>query len=97
MALERGVRKGGGLTGANNLRSSPPKSARAPTSSGSKSPPSPSITATAEPTAEPEDTPAPAREGFDETDPATWGNPSRNDMCPCGSGKKFKHCHGALV
>lgn len=21
----------------------------------------------------------------------------RNDLCPCGSGKKFKHCHGALV
>ena len=20
----------------------------------------------------------------------------RNDKCPCGSGKKFKHCHGAL-
>ncbi|MDO5630828.1 MAG: preprotein translocase subunit SecA [Paracoccus sp. (in: a-proteobacteria)] len=34
--------------------------------------------------------------GFDENDPATWGNPSRNDPCPCGSGKKFKHCHGAL-
>jgi len=35
--------------------------------------------------------------GFDETDPATWGNPGRNDPCPCGSGKKFKHCHGQLV
>jgi len=35
--------------------------------------------------------------GFDEADPATWGNPGRNDPCPCGSGKKFKHCHGALV
>jgi len=35
--------------------------------------------------------------GFDETDPTTWGNPSRNDPCPCGSGKKFKHCHGALA
>jgi len=19
----------------------------------------------------------------------------RNDQCPCGSGKKYKHCHGA--
>ena len=38
-----------------------------------------------------------AREGFDENDPATWGNPGRNDLCPCGSGKKFKHCHGRLV
>ncbi len=35
--------------------------------------------------------------GFDETDPATWGNPGRNDNCPCGSGNKFKHCHGKLT
>src|SRR5699024_9575003 len=28
--------------------------------------------------------------GFDEADPATWGNPSRNDPCPCGSGRRFK-------
>ncbi|KIC10305.1 preprotein translocase subunit SecA [Leisingera sp. ANG-M1] len=35
--------------------------------------------------------------GFVEDDPSTWGNPSRNDKCPCGSGKKFKHCHGSLV
>ncbi len=34
--------------------------------------------------------------GFDESDPTTWGNPSRNDPCPCGSGEKFKHCHGKL-
>ena len=34
--------------------------------------------------------------GFDEADPTTWGNPSRNDACPCGSGEKFKHCHGKL-
>ena len=39
--------------------------------------------------------PAPeATEGFDENDQSTWGNPGRNDQCPCGSGKKFKHCHG---
>src|SRR6056297_3209481 len=38
-----------------------------------------------------------ARESFDEADPATWGNPGRNDPCPCGSGKKFKHCHGRLA
>ena len=38
-----------------------------------------------------------ALEGFDENDPTTWGNPSRNDKCPCGSGKKFKHCHGRLA
>ncbi|TYB77702.1 preprotein translocase subunit SecA [Maritimibacter fusiformis] len=36
------------------------------------------------------------RAGFDENDPATWGNPGRNEPCPCGSGKKFKHCHGAF-
>jgi len=34
--------------------------------------------------------------GFDENDRATWGNPGRNERCPCGSGKKFKHCHGRL-
>ena len=39
---------------------------------------------------------ATAREGFVEDDPTTWGSPSRNDPCPCGSGKKFKHCHGRL-
>ncbi len=38
-----------------------------------------------------------ALEGFDENDPETWGNPSRNELCPCGSGKKFKHCHGKLA
>ena len=36
--------------------------------------------------------PAPA---FRDDDPASWGNPGRNDPCPCGSGKKFKHCHGS--
>ncbi|MBL9057221.1 MAG: SEC-C domain-containing protein, partial [Rhodobacteraceae bacterium] len=39
----------------------------------------------------------PVLAGFDEADPATWGNPSRNDPCPCGSGEKFKHCHGKLA
>ena len=36
-------------------------------------------------------------EGFDPEDPSTWGNPGRNAPCPCGSGKKFKHCHGRLL
>ena len=27
-------------------------------------------------------------------DPATWGKVRRNAPCPCGSGKKYKHCHG---
>ena len=35
--------------------------------------------------------------GFDENDQTTWGNPGRNDTCPCGSGEKFKHCHGRLT
>ncbi|WP_420433962.1 preprotein translocase subunit SecA [Hyphobacterium sp.] len=30
------------------------------------------------------------------SDPATWGKVQRNAMCPCGSGKKYKHCHGAI-
>ena len=30
----------------------------------------------------------------DPRDPATWGKVSRNAPCPCGSGKKYKHCHG---
>ncbi|MDA0962065.1 MAG: preprotein translocase subunit SecA [Proteobacteria bacterium] len=38
-----------------------------------------------------------AAPGFVESDPSTWGKPGRNDPCPCGSGKKFKHCHGRLV
>ncbi|MCP1167829.1 SEC-C metal-binding domain-containing protein, partial [Limimaricola sp. ASW11-118] len=44
--------------------------------------------------------PAPSRAapapGFDENDPASWGSPSRNGPCPCGSGEKFKHCHGRI-
>jgi len=27
-------------------------------------------------------------------DPQSWGKVGRNEACPCGSGKKFKHCHG---
>ena len=33
----------------------------------------------------------------DPNNPATWGKIGRNEPCPCGSGKKFKHCHGQLV
>ena len=29
--------------------------------------------------------------------PAGWENTARNGLCPCGSTKKFKHCHGTLV
>ena len=38
-----------------------------------------------------------AKAGFVESDLTTWGNPARNDLCPCGSGEKFKHCHGKLA
>jgi preprotein translocase subunit SecA len=34
---------------------------------------------------------------LDPNDPRTWGKVGRNAPCPCGSGKKFKQCHGALV
>jgi preprotein translocase subunit SecA len=33
----------------------------------------------------------------DANNPATWGKIGRNEPCPCGSGKKFKHCHGAIA
>jgi preprotein translocase subunit SecA len=33
----------------------------------------------------------------DPNDPRTWGKVGRNSPCPCGSGRKFKQCHGALV
>jgi uncharacterized protein YecA (UPF0149 family) len=29
-------------------------------------------------------------------DPRTWGSVGRNAACPCGSGKKYKYCHGRL-
>jgi preprotein translocase subunit SecA len=38
-------------------------------------------------------TPKPAAER-NPNDPATWGKVGRNEACPCGSGKKYKHCHG---
>ena len=33
----------------------------------------------------------------DPADPSTWGKVARNAPCPCGSGKKYKHCHGRLA
>ena len=33
---------------------------------------------------------------IDPADPATWKNTPRNAPCPCGSGKKYKHCHGKV-
>ncbi|MFO1081937.1 MAG: preprotein translocase subunit SecA [Reyranellaceae bacterium] len=32
----------------------------------------------------------------DPNDPRTWGKVARNASCPCGSGKKYKHCHGRV-
>jgi len=37
-----------------------------------------------------------AKAAVDPNDPSTWGKVSRNTPCPCGSGKKFKHCHGRV-
>ncbi len=45
------------------------------------------------------DEPVKSRKGADGVnprDPSTWGKVSRNAACPCGSAKKFKHCHGKL-
>ncbi|MER8486043.1 preprotein translocase subunit SecA [Mesorhizobium sp. M1322] len=38
-----------------------------------------------------------APENRDPNNPATWGKVGRNEACPCGSGKKYKHCHGAFA
>jgi preprotein translocase subunit SecA len=38
-------------------------------------------------------TPSPAADRS-ANDPNTWGKVGRNEACPCGSGKKYKHCHG---
>ena len=42
------------------------------------------------------DRPRGPKPATDPNDPATWGKVSRNAPCPCGSGKKYKHCHGRL-
>jgi len=34
---------------------------------------------------------------LDPNDPTTWGRVSRNAPCPCGSGRKYKHCHGKMA
>ncbi|MDP2373011.1 preprotein translocase subunit SecA [Reyranella sp.] len=40
--------------------------------------------------------PRAAKATLDANDPSTWGKVARNAPCPCGSGKKFKHCHGRV-
>ena len=37
-----------------------------------------------------------ARQELDPNDPSTWGKVPRNAPCPCGSGRKYKHCCGKL-
>jgi preprotein translocase subunit SecA len=41
-----------------------------------------------------EQAPAPARKP---NDPTSWGKVGRNEACPCGSGRKYKHCHGRFA
>ncbi|RWC44657.1 MAG: preprotein translocase subunit SecA [Mesorhizobium sp.] len=45
----------------------------------------------------PETTAIVAPEDRDPNNQATWGKVGRNEACPCGSGKKYKHCHGAFA
>jgi preprotein translocase subunit SecA len=62
-------------------------------------------TAVAEPAYEMAGAPEPMRvtavplrsERVDPNDPSTWRGTPRNAACPCGSGKKFKHCHGRTM
>ncbi len=44
-----------------------------------------------------EDTRVVPAEQRDPKNPSTWGKVGRNEPCPCGSGKKYKHCHGAFA
>ena len=39
----------------------------------------------------------PARPRAIPTIPTSWGKVGRNEVCPCGSGKKYKHCHGRFA
>ena len=36
-------------------------------------------------------------EPVDPNNPETWSKVQRNAPCPCGSGRKYKHCHGSLT
>jgi preprotein translocase subunit SecA len=38
----------------------------------------------------------PAIDNVVNLDEHSWGKVGRNELCPCGSGKKYKHCHGKL-
>ena len=56
---------------------------------GAQQPPRPEANRTITPMAE--------KRPFDKDDPTTWGKVQRNAVCPCGSGKKYKHCHGKIA
>ncbi|MBU6475127.1 MAG: SEC-C domain-containing protein, partial [Alphaproteobacteria bacterium] len=46
----------------------------------------------------PADTPTPYEApAFDQNNPETWSKTPRNAPCPCGSGKKYKYCHGKVA
>jgi len=45
---------------------------------------------------QPRQTRSAAAAEIDPNDPSTWGRVSRNALCPCGSGRKYKHCHGKV-
>jgi preprotein translocase subunit SecA len=40
---------------------------------------------------------AAAKPKRDAKNPSTWGKVGRNEPCPCGSGKKYKQCHGMVI
>ncbi len=46
---------------------------------------------------EQENTQIPEKREFNKNDPTTWPKVQRNAACPCGSGKKYKQCHGKIV
>jgi preprotein translocase subunit SecA len=62
-----------------------------PSSAAPVSPAPPSVAAVAAPSS----LQPPVRRG--PVDPSSWGRVGRNEPCPCGSGKKYKQCHGALA
>jgi preprotein translocase subunit SecA len=68
-----------------DLKPAPPKAATAPP-----------LMAASEPqgAAGPRSVPYVPPEHRNPNDPSSWGRVARNEPCPCGSGKKFKHCHG---
>ena len=73
------------------MRGEAPQAAREPELVGASQPSSPEIEAPADPRA---GKPLRQTPDVDPNNPESWGKVGRNDACPCGSGKKFKHCHG---